>query len=299
MPERPDGQINIQDIQAFYDPAEPLQPRPLVAGLLLRERQAIARGFRGLRTNGNCGWVGERQWNGFCEYEGLVQEAVQGRRLICSCSYCPDQFRSAQISDVIERHDLVLRNRSSTDRRRDEGIRRFAGAAASKTGAALIGHNVSAFQEDLDAIEAISAVPTILEVACRTAGLGFGAVARVTTERWVCLAVRDEIGFGLRPGGELKVETTLCHEVRQAHDAVVIDHVANDATYAPHHSPAMYGFQSYISMPIFRRDGRFFGTLCGFDPRPAKLYNSTVIGMFRMFADLIAFHLEARTAPAT
>jgi GAF domain-containing protein len=27
----------------------------------------------------------------------------------------------------------------------------------------------------------------------------------------------------------------------------------------------MYGFQSYISVPIYRSDGRFFGTLCAID----------------------------------
>jgi hypothetical protein len=34
-------------------------------------------------------------------------------------------------------------------------------------------------------------------------------VARVTERRWVCCAVRDEIEFGLVPGGVLEVETTL------------------------------------------------------------------------------------------
>jgi hypothetical protein len=34
-------------------------------------------------------------------------------------------------------------------------------------------------------------------------------VARVTEQRWVCCAVRDEIELGLVPGGELEVETTL------------------------------------------------------------------------------------------
>jgi signal transduction histidine kinase len=55
----------------------------------------------------------------------------------------------------------------------------------------------------------------------------------------------------------------------------------------------MYGFQSYISMPIFLKDGSFFGTLCAIDRKPAKLNNPTVIGVFRLFAELIAFHLES------
>ncbi|WP_162820800.1 hypothetical protein [Microvirga calopogonii] len=36
------------------------------------------------------------------------------------------------------------------------------------------------FEADLAAIDRIQAVPTILEVVCRTTGMGFAAVARVT-----------------------------------------------------------------------------------------------------------------------
>ena len=106
------------------------------------------------------------------------------------------------------------------------------------------------FRADIDAISGIDAVPTILNVVCRVTGMGFAAVARVTEGRWICLAVNDEINFGLKPGGELNVETTICHEVRQSRDAVIIDHVAEDELYCKHHAPEMYGFQSYISMPI-------------------------------------------------
>lgn len=151
----------------------------------------------------------------------------------------------------------------------------------------------SVFQADIDAIQRIDAVPKILEVVCRTTGMGFAAVARVTDERWICCAVRDEIQFGLVPGGELKLETTICHEIRQSRQAVVIDHVAKDEAFCGHHTPAMYGFQSYISMPIVLADGTFFGTLCAIDPRPARLKNPEIVGMFTLFAELIAIHLGA------
>lgn len=149
------------------------------------------------------------------------------------------------------------------------------------------------YQADIDAIEKIAAVPTILDVVCRVTGMGFAAVARVTDDRWICCAVKDSIAFGLKPGGELKVETTICNEIRQSRDAVAIDHVAEDKTYRGHPTPAMYGFQSYISVPIFLKDGRFFGTLCAIDPRPARLNNPEVTGMFKLFADLIGTHLDA------
>jgi len=149
------------------------------------------------------------------------------------------------------------------------------------------------FQADIDAVGAITVVPTILDIVCRLTGMGFAAVARVTSDRWIACSVKDDIQFGLKPGGELKVETTICHEIRQRGEAVVIDHVAENPAWRSHQTPAMYGFQSYISMPIFLRDGRFFGTLCAIDPRPARLENPEIMGTFRMFADLIAFHLEA------
>ena len=149
------------------------------------------------------------------------------------------------------------------------------------------------FSADVAAIESIAAVPTILEVVCRTTGMGFAAVARVTEDRWIVCGVRDNIEFGLAPGGELKIETTICNEIRHTGEAVVIDHVAESELFRDHHTPAMYGFQSYISMPIMLADGRFFGTLCAIDPNPAKLDTPEIVGMFKLFAELIAFHLDA------
>ncbi|WP_211314050.1 GAF domain-containing sensor histidine kinase [Humitalea rosea] len=142
-------------------------------------------------------------------------------------------------------------------------------------------------------------MPTLLNVVCRTTGMGFAAVARVTETRWVACAVQDGIAFDLQPGGELKVDTTLCHTVRNLLAPVVINHVAEDALYRDHRTPALYGFQSYISMPIILADGSFFGTLCAIDPDPHKLDSPETIGMFKLFAELIAFHLDAHAKVAS
>lgn len=145
---------------------------------------------------------------------------------------------------------------------------------------------------DVAAVARIPAVPSILDVVCRMTGMGFAAVARVTDERWIVCGVKDEIAFGLAPGGELKIETTICNEIREHRGPVII----NDVDHSPfvnHHTPAMYGFKSYISMPIILPDGSFFGTLCAIDPRPAQLDDPKVVAMFKLFAELIAFHLDA------
>jgi signal transduction histidine kinase len=147
--------------------------------------------------------------------------------------------------------------------------------------------------QDIAAVRSIRAIPTILDIVCRVTGMRFAAVARVTDERWIACSVRDDIAFGLVPGGELRLESTICHEIRQSGEAVIIDHVAQDAAYRAHPTPAMYGFQSYISMPIRLTDGTFFGTLCAIDPDPHTLNTPETVKMFEMFADVIGFHLSA------
>ncbi|WP_219222662.1 ATP-binding protein [Pedobacter antarcticus] len=148
-------------------------------------------------------------------------------------------------------------------------------------------------QKDIDAINQIPVINQILEVICGTTGMGFAAIARVTPDSWTTCAVRDEVLFGLKPGDELQIETTICNEIQMSRLPVVINHVANDLRYADHHTPKMYGFQSYISIPIITKDGSFFGTLCSLDPEPAILDTPQIMGMFKLFADLIAFHLHA------
>ncbi|MDQ2151604.1 GAF domain-containing sensor histidine kinase [Alcaligenaceae bacterium C4P045] len=149
-------------------------------------------------------------------------------------------------------------------------------------------------QDDVAAVGRLDSVPTILNMVCRSTGMGFAAVARVTDERWIACAVNDAIGLGLSPGSELKLETTICDEIRGHRQPVVIDHVAVDPAYCAHRTPLMYGFQSYISVPIYRADGEFFGTLCALDPAPAKVSTPATISMFTSFADLIGAQLDAQ-----
>lgn len=149
-------------------------------------------------------------------------------------------------------------------------------------------------RKDIERIQALDIVPSILELICKTTGMGFSAVARVTETHWIACAVRDEINFGLQPGGELELETTICNEIRDHGQPVVIDEVRLDEQFFNHHTPKKYGFQSYISIPIFLKTGQFFGTLCAIDPRPFPLKAGNMVTMLSLFADLIAYHLHTQ-----
>lgn len=146
---------------------------------------------------------------------------------------------------------------------------------------------------DIATIQSISAVPTILQVVAEMTGMRFICVARVTAETWTTCAVLDKVDLGLKPGDELVLATTLCQEVRTKNAALIIDHVSQDPIYHDHHTPKMYGFESYFSIPLHRKDGEYFGTLCGIDPLPAKLSDTKTVSTMTLFAELISQQLEA------
>ncbi|MBA1203329.1 GAF domain-containing sensor histidine kinase [Pseudomonas capeferrum] len=151
-------------------------------------------------------------------------------------------------------------------------------------------HRVSA---DIATIGRINAVPAILQVICETTGLRFAAVARVNESSWTACAVLDTLGFGLEVGGELDVNTTLCHDIRTSHKTIVIDKASEDEQYCHHHSPRIYKFESYISVPVFRTNGSFFGTISALDSRPASLKGSAIQPMMESFARLLAIQIES------
>lgn len=131
-------------------------------------------------------------------------------------------------------------------------------------------------------------IRAILEDICRMTDMGFAAVARVTDTRWIACQLLDKIAFGLQPGDELEIQTTICNDIRQSGQRVVIDHVDADIQWQTHHTPIMYGFKSYASFPIFLPDGSFFGTLCAIDPHPRAVSGAKVIAAMEEYAKRIA-----------
>lgn len=153
---------------------------------------------------------------------------------------------------------------------------------------------MSSVQVDVAAIGRLRVVPTILETMALSTGMRFTAVARVTDTSWTACAVRDEIAFGLRPGDELNLVTTICNEIRQHGREVIFGSASTDEHFRDHPTPKLYGFESYISIPIWRGDGSFFGTLCAIDPAPAKLDDPNLLRTLKLFAELIGAHLDVQ-----
>ena len=147
--------------------------------------------------------------------------------------------------------------------------------------------------DDIATINRISAVPAILKVITEMTGMRFAAVARVTQTTWTACAVLDKLNFGLQPGGELDLVSTLCFESMNSHLPIIIDNASADPLYQHHRTPKMYRFESYITIPVWRTDGSFFGTLCALDPEPASLRSSTIQSTMESFSRLLSLQIEA------
>ncbi len=145
---------------------------------------------------------------------------------------------------------------------------------------------------DVAAVASLTAVPKLLQILCNVTGMRFAAVARVSDESWTACAVRDGIDFGLAPGGQLDLKSTLCYESRAQRSPIVIERASTDPRYRNHHTPQIYKIESYVSVPIVMSGDRYFGNLCAIDPAPASVSNPRTLAVFVGFAELIGTQLE-------
>jgi signal transduction histidine kinase len=165
-------------------------------------------------------------------------------------------------------------------------------------------HARDMLQTDIDAsvkaISRLSVVPRILDAVVRATGMRFAAVARVTEDRWTACAVRDDLGFGLKPGEDLILETTICNDIRSHRQPVVFGHASAHAVYSQHHTPKYYGLECYASVPIYTVEGDFFGTLCAIDSRPLVVDEDQLAAEMILYGELIASQmaLEGRVETA-
>jgi signal transduction histidine kinase len=155
-------------------------------------------------------------------------------------------------------------------------------------------------EASVEAISRLSVVPRILDAVVRATGMRFAAVARVTENRWTACAVRDDLGFGLKPGEDLVLETTICNDIRSHRQPVVFGHASAHAVYSQHHTPKHYGLECYASVPIYTVEGEFFGTLCAIDSRPLALNEQQLAEEMILYGELIASQmaLEGRVESA-
>lgn len=156
--------------------------------------------------------------------------------------------------------------------------------------------HIDEIDRQLEVVAAIPGIPAILKLLRDQTSMRFVGIARVTSERWITCAVLDEGGFGLVPGDELDVNTTICKAQVDLPATVVFDDARADPVYCDHPAPQLYGFRSHMSSAIHLADGSYFGSLCVLDADPVVVKSEHNIGMLESMAALVGRLLDERFA---
>ena len=73
--------------------------------------EALARGFDGMRVNGNTAWLTKENWKVFSQYENKLNEMIANQRIIVLCSYPLATSGATEILDVAHTHHFTIARR--------------------------------------------------------------------------------------------------------------------------------------------------------------------------------------------
>jgi GGDEF domain-containing protein len=122
--------------------------------------------------------------------------------------------------------------------------------------------------------------------------MGCWAVTRQDGQRQLFLQVRGH-AYGMAAGDSLPWKDTCCVQMVSG----LAPRIAPDAATVPGFRTAAAAqhieIGSYIGIPMYRADGRLFGTLCAFDPSPLPAAVTDHAALFVLLAGLLAAILES------
>jgi len=102
------GQLEILDYSRWYTKTGRFDSDRVLKGWVEKEKQALKRGFDGLRLAGNMFWINKRDWNKFTDYEAVVNRVIGKHRMLAFCSYSLDKCGAAEVIDVVSNHQFTL-----------------------------------------------------------------------------------------------------------------------------------------------------------------------------------------------
>jgi two-component system cell cycle sensor histidine kinase/response regulator CckA len=107
------GQIEILDYSQWFTKSGKFDADEVLDGWVEKEKQALERGFDGLRLTGNTFWLEDRDWRGFADYEEVVNDVIGNYKILAVCSYSLDKCGATEITDVVANHQFALVKREN------------------------------------------------------------------------------------------------------------------------------------------------------------------------------------------
>jgi len=102
------GQIEIVEACKWYTEGGKFEAHKALRGWVEKEREALKRGYDGLRATGNTYRLEEKDWRDFSSYEEELNKAIGKYRMIAICTDCLDICRANEVIDVVSNHQATL-----------------------------------------------------------------------------------------------------------------------------------------------------------------------------------------------
>jgi PAS domain S-box-containing protein len=102
------GQIEIVPHTDWYLKGGAFDADRVIGGWSEKLSVALAKGYAGMRVNGNEAWLTKGNWKNFAQYEQKLNETLANQAMILLCSYPLDDIGAAEIFDVVNNHEFAI-----------------------------------------------------------------------------------------------------------------------------------------------------------------------------------------------
>ena len=106
-----EGRMELVTYDRWYLEAGTFDPSKVIERFADKARQAITRGFAGMRVNGSDAWLLQRNAGQFSKYEREADHLIAKNRMIAMCSFPLHQVGADEIVDVVCTHQFTVARR--------------------------------------------------------------------------------------------------------------------------------------------------------------------------------------------
>lgn len=106
------GAIEVLPHANWYLKDGQFDAKHVIDGWHQKLKDAIERGYDGIRINGNEDWLERQVWKDFIEYERELNNTISGKRMIVLCTYPLQKCTASDMLDVAQAHEAAFSRRS-------------------------------------------------------------------------------------------------------------------------------------------------------------------------------------------
>jgi DNA-binding CsgD family transcriptional regulator len=106
-----DGSIGFLSAREWYLDGDRFDLKRIVGGWDRKLRDALAKGYKGMRVSGNAFWLNTKHWKSFCAYEHDLNGSIADQPMSVLCTYPLTESRPADILEVSSAHQFAIARR--------------------------------------------------------------------------------------------------------------------------------------------------------------------------------------------